>query len=45
VHTRYSDYQHLAKDFKQFAGTTTPSLLAAENKAPGRALELIARNQ
>ena len=43
VDTGYSDYQHLAKDFKQFAGTIPSSLLAAENKAPGRALELIAR--
>ena len=45
VHTGYNDYQHLVKDFKQFSGTTPNCLLAAENKAPGRALELIARNQ
>ena len=45
IQTGYNDYQHLVKDFKQFSGTTPNSLLAAENKAPGRELELIARNR
>jgi transcriptional regulator GlxA family with amidase domain len=45
VHTGYSDYQHLVKDFKQFSGTTPNSLLAAEAKAPGRELELLARKR
>lgn len=45
VQTGYNDYQHLAKDFKQFSGTTPNSLLAAEAKAPGRVLELVARKR
>lgn len=36
----YDDYQHMAKDFKQFAGTTPNSLLQAQNNTPERILGL-----
>lgn len=38
--TGYTDYQHMAKDFKQFAGTTPNSLLQAQANAPERILGL-----
>jgi AraC-like DNA-binding protein len=34
VHTGYHDYQHLVKDFKQFAHTTPHSLLLAQANSP-----------
>ncbi|MEY4902599.1 MAG: hypothetical protein RLZZ292_414 [Bacteroidota bacterium] len=34
--TGYTDYQHLAKDFKQFAGTTPNSLLLENAQSPER---------
>lgn len=40
VKTGYNDYQHLVKDFKQFAGTTPNSLLQAQATAPERILRL-----
>jgi methylphosphotriester-DNA--protein-cysteine methyltransferase len=38
VKTGYSDYQHLAKDFKQFSGNTPNSLIAESSQAPERVL-------
>ena len=38
VQTGYTDYQHLAKDFKQFAGATPNSLSLAQTQAPERIL-------
>ncbi len=38
IQTGYNDYQHLVKDFKQFAGTTPNSLLKAQANAPERIL-------
>ena len=43
VRTGYNDYQHLAKDFKQFSGTTPNCLLEAEAKAPTNAWEMAAK--
>jgi AraC-like DNA-binding protein len=40
LQTGYNDYQHLAKDFKQFAGATPNSLLQAQATAPERILGL-----
>ncbi len=34
--TGYTDYQHLAKDFKQFSGTTPNSLLLENTQSPER---------
>ena len=34
--TGYGDYQHLVKDFKQFAGTTPNSLLLQNSQSPER---------
>ncbi len=45
VRSNYNDYQHLAKDFKQFSGTTPNSLLEAEANAPARILELLAKKR
>ncbi|MBF9219681.1 helix-turn-helix domain-containing protein [Hymenobacter ruricola] len=36
----YADYQHMVKDFRQFAGTTPVGLLEAEATAPERVLHL-----
>ena len=41
VHTGYHDYQHLAKDFRQFAGTTPPELLTESALAPEKWLGLV----
>lgn len=38
LQTGYSDYQHLVKDFRQFAGATPNSLLVAQANAPERIL-------
>lgn len=38
--TGYNDYQHMVKDFKQFAGTTPNSLLQAQANAPEKILGL-----
>jgi len=40
LQTGYNDYQHLVKDFKQFAGATPNSLLQAHATAPERILGL-----
>lgn len=36
----YTDYQHLAKDFKVFAGTTPPKYFKEDENAPGKLLGL-----
>ena len=36
----YSDYQHLAKEYKAFANTTPNMFFEEETNAPGRALGL-----
>lgn len=36
----YGDYQHMVKDFKQFAGLTPPDLLEAQARAPEKLLGL-----
>lgn len=36
----YGDYQHMVKDFKQFAGVTPPDLLEAQTRAPEKVLGL-----
>ncbi|WP_461102644.1 helix-turn-helix domain-containing protein [Spirosoma koreense] len=36
----YGDYQHMVKDFKQFAGLTPPDLLEAQTRAPEKVLGL-----
>lgn len=38
IETGYHDYQHLAKDFKQFSSTTPNSLLQAQTQSPERIL-------
>lgn len=38
LQTGYNDYQHLVKDFKQFAGTTPNTLLEACEQSPERLL-------
>ncbi|MDB5239794.1 MAG: AraC family transcriptional regulator [Spirosoma sp.] len=38
LQTGYTDYQHLVKDFKQFAGATPNSLLLAQASSPERIL-------
>jgi AraC-like DNA-binding protein len=40
IQTGYNDYQHLVKDFKQFAGTMPNSLLQVQSNAPERILRL-----
>ena len=40
LQTGYNDYQHMVKDFKQFAGATPNSLLKAHANAPERILGL-----
>jgi transcriptional regulator GlxA family with amidase domain len=36
----YTDYQHLAKEYKAFTGTTPNHFFVEERSAPGRILEL-----
>ncbi|GAB3783644.1 helix-turn-helix domain-containing protein [Spirosoma horti] len=36
----YGDYQHMVKDFKQFAGVTPPDLLDTQTRAPEKLLGL-----
>lgn len=38
IKTGYSDYQHLAKDFKQFAGNTPNTLISETERGPERIL-------
>lgn len=38
IHSGYHDYQHLVKDFKQFAGGSPNSLIEAQSRAPERLL-------
>lgn len=40
VETGYHDYQHLVKDFKQFAGVTPTTLIDAQAQSPERILGL-----
>lgn len=40
IHTGYHDYQHLVKDFKQFAGTTPNSLIQENTASPEKWLGL-----
>ncbi|NIJ55661.1 helix-turn-helix domain-containing protein [Dyadobacter arcticus] len=37
----YSDYQHMVKDFKQFAGTNPNEMFLAERQSPERVLGLV----
>jgi transcriptional regulator GlxA family with amidase domain len=37
----YYDYQHLVKDFRQFAHATPPALLLAQAQAPDRLARLV----
>jgi AraC-like DNA-binding protein len=41
IQTGYYDYQHLAKDFKKFAGSMPNSLISAYNHSPEQWLKLI----
>ncbi len=40
IHSGYTDYQHLVKDFKQFAGTTPNKLINESDLNPERRLKL-----
>lgn len=40
LHTGYSDYQHLVKDFKQFAGTAPNALIEQSVQNPERRLNI-----
>ena len=40
----YTDYQHLVKDFKQFAGNTPNTLIQENAHSPERLLNLVQRN-
>ena len=40
LHAGYHDYQHLVKDFQQFAGATPPQMLAENAQAPEKRLGL-----
>jgi AraC-like DNA-binding protein len=37
----YNDYQHMVKDFKQFAGTKPSEMFHAEWQSPERLLGLV----
>jgi len=41
LQTGYNDYQHMVKDFKQFACTTPNVMLEADQKSPERILRLV----
>lgn len=43
LQTGYTDYQHLVKDFKQFAGTTPNLMLQADRQSPERVLGLVTK--
>ena len=43
LQTGYNDYQHLVKDFKQFAGVTPNLILQAELDSPERRLGLVTK--
>ncbi|QHV95695.1 helix-turn-helix domain-containing protein [Spirosoma endbachense] len=40
IQTGYTDYQHLVKDFKQFAGTAPNALIRESNQNPERRLKI-----
>jgi AraC-like DNA-binding protein len=40
IHCGYSDYQHLVKDYKDFAGNTPVNFFGEDSMAPGRMLGL-----
>jgi AraC-like DNA-binding protein len=40
IHTGYNDYQHLVKDFKQFAGTTPNTLIKDSLNNPERGVKM-----
>ena len=41
LQTGYNDYQHLVKDFKQFAGVMPNVMMQAEKNSPERVLGIV----